>query len=64
MPVFGTNGHRGRFAKWRYQASMRRRAFLGGLGGLASLPLAVRAQQPATPVIGYLRSQSFDAARR
>ncbi len=41
---------------------MRRREFLSVLGGTASWVVAALAQQPALPVIGFLRSTALENA--
>jgi putative ABC transport system substrate-binding protein len=45
------------------EQAMRRRELITLLSGLAVLPFAARAQQQATPVIGFLSAGTLEMAR-
>ena len=58
VPVVGLDGYSfSRLKTPQQDHSMDRRTFVGSIAGsLVVPPLAVRAQKPATPVIGFLNS--------
>ena len=41
---------------------MNRREFIAGLGSGVAWPVVARAQQPTMPMIGFVNSESADAA--
>jgi len=45
-------------------SGMGRREFVALLGGATAWPIAVRAQQPAVPIVGFVEGRSADATVR